>query len=83
MRDRAHYIDMLDRNPGATVGVTLAAKAILASCGWLQERWSPDSGAEQGKISRELRKLYGDTMTPDEVRTEMDHTSHWKCVASN
>ena len=78
MRDKAHYLDMMDRNPNASVGVNLAAEAVLAACGW-----NPDNWGEAGKIARGLRKLYGKTMTPDQVREEMEAPAHWKCEASN
>jgi len=47
MRDRPHYARLLNENPNAGVGFSLAASAVYAA-------------------------RYGETLTPDEVRQEMD-----------
>ena len=62
MRDEKHYLDMLDRNPNASIGVTLAAKMVASPHG---------ENADVRDITRELKRQYGETLTPEEVRAEM------------
>jgi hypothetical protein len=70
MRDAEHYRDMLDRNPSAGVGFTLAAAAVYAArfgvCN-AQERGTP----EFREIALRLKRKYGETLTADEVRQRM------------
>jgi hypothetical protein len=61
-RDKAHFLKMLDDNPNATIGVTLAAKMVASPHG---------ENADVRSITRELKRQYGETLTPEEVRAEM------------
>ena len=69
MRDRAHYTDMLDRNPSATIGFTLAAKMIVAA----QGSHGDDDEAVRA-VARRLHREYGEVLTHEQVRAEMDAT---------
>lgn len=67
MRDKAHYLKMLDNNPTAGVGYTLAASCVFAArhgmCG------GDDHGSEEWKqIARDLKSKYGEHLSADEVR---------------
>lgn len=69
MRDRAHYLRMLNDNPNATIGVTLAAKMVAAG-----RNGDIDHLGDVGVVrlvTRALKQKYGETLTPDEVRREM------------
>ncbi len=73
MKDRAHYIDMLDRNPDATVGASLAAKMIVAAktvvpAGSLPNR---DTDEAERAVTRRLLRKYGETLTNAQVRAEI------------
>ena len=70
MRDKQHYLELLERNPNALFNISLAASAILAARHGESEQ--EDRGEEWEAIYRELAWYYGETMTPDEVRAEMD-----------
>jgi hypothetical protein len=70
MRDKQHYLDMLDQNPGAQVGFTLAASAIYAA------RYGSCEAADHGtdewrEIARDLKSRYGENLDTDQVRSEM------------
>jgi hypothetical protein len=71
MRDRPHYARLLNENPNAGVGFSLAASAVYAArygeCE-AEHRSTP----EWAQIARALKARYGETLTPDEVRQEMD-----------
>lgn len=71
MRDKQHYLNMLDRNPNTSVGFTLAAAAVYAAQYGVCE---PDnhSTEEWKHIARDLNTVYGETLTRDEVLFEMD-----------
>jgi hypothetical protein len=70
MRNARHFYDLLDRNPNAGVGFTLAAAAVYAARhGFCEtEHHATD---EFHDIAVDLRTRYGDTLTTDEVRREM------------
>lgn len=70
MRNTRHFYGLLNNNPNAAVGFTLAAAAVYAakfgSCD--AEQHSSD---ECRTIARDLRARYGENLTTDEVRREM------------
>jgi hypothetical protein len=71
MRDRKHYEDLLSRNQDATVGFALAADAIYAARHGV---FTPGDrvGSEWREIARDLKNRYGESLTVDEVRKEME-----------
>jgi len=69
MRDVEHYRRMLNRNPDATVGTSLAAAAVYASRYGTCEAEDRDSDAWRA-IFLDLRARYGDTLTASEVERE-------------
>ena len=70
MRNKNHYLQLLDKNPNAGVGVTLAAAAVYAARFGKCEA-DDHSTNEWKQIARQLQGQYGETLSPDEVRTEM------------
>ena len=72
MRTKKHYENLLDKNPNASVGFTLAAQAVYASRNGVFDNNSDDFNDEEyRKIALGLKKKYGDNLAPDEVRREM------------
>jgi hypothetical protein len=70
MRDANHYRRLLDQNPGAQVGFTLAASAVYAAHYGSCE--AQDHGTDEWKsIARDLKARYGENLSDDEVRSEM------------
>lgn len=70
MRDANHYRRLLDENPNAQVGFTLAASAVYAA------RYGSCEAADHGtdewrEIARDLKARYGENLDADEVRSEM------------
>lgn len=70
MRTKKHYEEMLDKNPNASIGFTLAAdmvySAVHGTCGvadHIEQNWRD--------IARSLKSKYGENMSVNEVRTEM------------
>ncbi len=61
MKDQRHYLGLLDRNPRATVGFGLAAKMVVAA-----------RGGDVAETARRLRRTYGEILTGDETRAEME-----------
>lgn len=70
MRDARHYYRLLDQNPSAQVGFTLAAAAVYAARYGFCEA-EQHSTEEWKRIARNLKADYGETLTTDEVRAEM------------
>ncbi len=73
MRDAKHYRNLLKSNPSASVGFTLAASAVYAARFGICEA-EHHSTDEWKTIARQLKADYGDQLTADEVRSEMDST---------
>lgn len=72
MRDKQHYLKLLDQNPNAQVGFSLAASAVYAARFGSCE--PSDHGSEAWReIARDLKSRYGETLSVQEVRTEMEH----------
>ncbi len=74
MRDAKHYRKLLRSNPSASVGFTLAASAVYAARFGVCEA-EHHSTAEWKTIARQLRADYGEQLTADEVRAEIDAVS--------
>ena len=70
MRTKQHYENMLDKNPNASIGFTLAADMVYAavhgSCeaaDHIEQNWRD--------IARALKSKYGENLSVDDVRREM------------
>jgi hypothetical protein len=70
MRTKKHYEDMLEKNPNATPGFTLAADMVFAARHGSIKRSDDHGGDEWKNIARNLKSKYGETLTGDEVRHE-------------
>lgn len=71
MRNKQHFIKLLDDNPTAAVGFTLAAAAVYAARYGTCEP-ADHSATEFRAIARQLKSVYGENLTPEEVRAEME-----------
>jgi hypothetical protein len=74
MRTKKHYENLLDRNPNASVGFTLAAQAVYAARHGNYPGPNESDGTdidEWRTIARNLKQKYGESLTVDEVRHEM------------
>lgn len=67
MRNKKHYENLLNQNPIASVGFSLAADAIIAAKNGIFE--THDN--EWKSIARELKSKYGENLTVEQVRDEM------------
>lgn len=71
MRDAAHYRQLLDSNPNAMVNLTLAASAVYAARNGQFD--NGDASTEEWKtVYRELKGKYGENLTPEQARKEME-----------
>lgn len=70
MRTKQHYIDLLDKNPNTTVGFTLAAQAVYAAKNGSFDSDTGDNAYR--KIARSLKQKYGENLTVEQVKTEME-----------
>jgi hypothetical protein len=74
MRNTTHYRDMLDRNPNAQVGFSLAAAAVYAARYGSCE--AADHGTEEWRtIARDLKSRYGENLDAANVIAEMENRS--------
>jgi hypothetical protein len=74
MRNEQHYRRMLEQNPNAGVGFTLAAAMVYAARYGACE--PADHGTEEWKtIARRLKSEYGENLTVNEVSSEMDNAN--------
>lgn len=72
MRDTKHYRAMLDSNPNANVGRTLAAHMVYAKLhGHCDDE--ERSSEEVANISRRLKRKYGDELTHSEAVYEFEN----------
>lgn len=71
MRNEQHYRRMLEQNPNASVGFTLAAAMVYAARFGVCEP-EHHSTNEFREIARRLKSEYGENLTVDEVSEEMD-----------
>jgi len=69
VKKRAHYMEMLENNKGASVGVTLAAYMVIS--GPQRMVLADDIEDEWRATVRRLKAAYGELLSPDEVRKEM------------
>lgn len=70
MRTKKHYENMLDQNPNASVGFTLAADMVFAARHGSIKRGDDHGGDEWRTIARNLKSRYGENLTVDDVRKE-------------
>jgi hypothetical protein len=70
MRDKQHFLNMLDRNPSAQVGFALAAAAVYAARYGVCEAKHHNT-KEWKEIAHALKAKYGESLSVDEVRAEM------------
>ena len=71
MRNKKHYENLLASNPNASVGFTLAAQAVYAAK--YGQYITGDTGREEYRnIARCLKQKYGEVLSTDEVRLEME-----------
>jgi hypothetical protein len=71
MRDKQHYLRLLEQNPNAQVGFAVAAAAVYAARFGSCE--PADHGTEEWReIARNLKSRYGESLNADDVRAEMD-----------
>ncbi len=71
MRNEQHYRRMLEQNPNAGVGFSLAAAMVYAARYGVCEA-EHHSTDEWREIARRLKSTYGENLTVDEVSDEMD-----------
>jgi hypothetical protein len=71
MRTLTHYQKMLTDNPDTTIGFTLAADMIYAARHGEIKRSEARGGDEWRTIAKNLKREYGESLSVDEVRSEM------------
>lgn len=71
MRTEQHFRRMLEQNPNAGVGFTLAASMVYAARYGVCET-EHHSTEEWKTIARRLKSEYGENLSVDEVSDEMD-----------
>ena len=80
MRNEQHYRNMLERNPNASVGFTLAACMVYAArYGYCEDEQRGTD--EWATIARRLKSEYGESLEPDQVRAEMDSANRSAAAA--
>ena len=67
----AHYEELLTSNPRTTIGFTLAADIIYAARNGAIKRSEARGGDEWRTIALNLKRKYGESLSVDEVRSEM------------
>jgi hypothetical protein len=74
MRDANHYRQLLDQNPSAQVGFSLAASAVYAARYGSCE--AQDHGTDEWReIAHDLKSRYGENLDASDVRSEMGKSS--------
>lgn len=74
MRTKKHYESMFAKNPGSTIGISLAAQAVYAAVRGDYPGPNESQGTDMElyrSIYRRLQARYGEVMDADEVRREM------------
>jgi hypothetical protein len=74
MRNKKHYENLLNQNPNASVGFSLAAQAVYAAKYGNYPGPNESDGTDVSawkSITRELKSKYGENLTVDDVRAEM------------
>ena len=67
----ADYAELLTSNPRTTIGFTLAADIIYAARNGAIKRSEARGGDEWRTIALNLKRKYGESLSVDEVRSEM------------
>lgn len=81
MRNEQHYRRMLEQNPSASIGFTLAAAMIYAARFGACE--PSDHGTDEWKnIARRLKSEYGENLTVENVNAEMDTANRSAAAAA-
>lgn len=70
MRNKQHYMNLLESNPNSSVGFTLAASAVYSSRFGICES-EHHASDDWRSIARDLKDLYGENLSVDQVRAEM------------
>ena len=71
MRTITHYQKLLADNPGTTIGYNLATDMIYAARHTIIKRSEARDTDEWKTIARNLKARYGESLSVDEVRSEM------------
>jgi hypothetical protein len=72
MRDKLHYQDMLSRNPEATFGHIVAARAVYATRYGNAEMDTINHDQRFRVLLRDIHDRYGKKLSSAEVKREMD-----------
>jgi len=72
MRTLSHYQKLLADNPNASFGFTLAADMVYAAMHGTINRSEAHGGEEWRNIARRLKSKYGENLSADEIRREME-----------
>ena len=72
MRDKAHYQEMLSRNPVATFGHIAAARAVYAARYGNAEMYTINHDERFKALLQDIHKRYNENLSNDEVKKEMD-----------
>jgi len=72
MRDKAHYQEMLGRNPVATIGHIEAARAVYAARYGNAEMDTINHDARFKALLQDIHTRYHENLSIDEVKKEMD-----------
>jgi hypothetical protein len=64
VRDKQHFLTLLDQSPSASVGFSLAAAAVYAARYGACEPEDHGTGKFR-QIARDLKTRYGETLTTD------------------
>ena len=81
MRDEKHFRSMLEQNPNASIGFTLAAAMVYAARYGVCDD-DERSSDEWAAIARRLKSDYGESLDPDQVTVEMDRANHSAAAAA-
>ena len=68
MRNKKHYENLLNQNPNAMIGFSLAADAVIAAKNGVFETHND----EWKTIARDLKSKYGENLTVEQVQKEMN-----------
>jgi len=81
MRNEQHYRNMLEQNPNASVGFTLAAAMVYAARYGACEP-EHHSTEEWKNIARRLKSEYGEILGTNQVSAEMDRANRSATAAA-
>jgi hypothetical protein len=81
MRNEQHYRNMLEQNPNASIGFTLAAAMVYAARYGICE--TEHHGTDEWKtIARMLKTKYGENLDVDQVHDEMQRAHQSTAAAT-